>query len=478
MAVRITDGTDQLLIDAAGRAQVITPITADSAGFVCIASEVDSGAVLGSRQIKELESTEDYRLRVASDIPVFNLSFEGTVVARAHISQTDTTMTAAQASGYFGINSGNATASGNACVVRTYRTFPQFGTFQTYGEFWAREANEDATNAVTEWGFGYATGVATPTDGVFFRRIAGGELRAVMNFGGSETAEAITTPAGYVATACNHYVVSVHQDTCEWWINDVLVRRITVPTSQALPASSSELPIFARVYNSGIASAGRRIEIGYISASVCSAMNTKPWSHVMAGSGGGAYQIQPGTTSGQTTTFSVGSAPAAATFTASTAPATNSLGGLWTSPAAASMPAGSENDYPIFAYVNPAGTATLPGKTLYVTGVRIGETVVTTVLGATYTQLLWGVGCGSTATSLATTDGAATVGPRRIAVGSQVFAATAAVGTAAAGIALDLSDGPMVVPAGTVFHVTLRLIGNTAAAGALRGSVAVIGYYE
>ena len=35
----------------------------------------------------------------------------------------------------------------------------------------------------------------------------------------------------------------------------------------------------------------------------------------------------------------------------------------------------SEADYPVFSYLNPAGTASLPGKTLYITGIRVGECV-------------------------------------------------------------------------------------------------------
>ncbi|WP_196302684.1 hypothetical protein, partial [Streptococcus pneumoniae] len=71
--------------------------------------------------------------------------------------------------------------------IRTYRTFPIFGTFPCYAEFWLAVANPTATGTVTEWGFGYVSGVTvTPSDGVYFRIASGGALTAVINFAGVE----------------------------------------------------------------------------------------------------------------------------------------------------------------------------------------------------------------------------------------------------------------------------------------------------
>lgn len=478
--IKIANGTAasaEVTVDTNGDAHVRTPITETLAGFVQLSGESDAGSLTGARLVRALDVSQDYRARVGMDTPLFSQAFEGTVVAQDRLQQAVSTMTITQASGFLILNTALATANTNAAQVRTYRTFTLLGNAPLYGEFWLREDNETATNAISEWGFGYVAGVAAPTDGVFFRRLAGGQLRGVINFAGAETPVDLASPT---AGATHYYIIVVHNERVEFWIDNVLAGSIATPVTQAIPMNASSQPMFARVYNTGVASAGRRIQIGFWAASVGDLAEGKMWQHVMAGIGCGSYQIQPGTASGQTALYSP-TAVAAPTWTANTAPATNALGGQWISPSP--IPAGSsglatiaETHYPIFAYLNPAGTATLPGKTLYVTGVRIGETFVTVVLGASATVLQWGVACGSTAPSLATTDAATTLGPRRVLLGAQSFAVTAAVGTVAPAIDMKF-DTPLVVPPGTYFHVILANFLN-AATGALHGSVSVNGYYE
>jgi hypothetical protein len=349
---------------------------------------------------------------------------------------------------------------------------------------WIRESNATATNFISEWGFGYVAASTVPTDGIFFRRISAGQLQAVVCFGGTETSTVIITtniPARdgvgmYDPAETNHFLIANHNDNVQFWINDTLCAVINTPAGQGGPTSSSLQPQFARVYTTIIGSAGRRLEVGFLQVAGGDIVTNKPWGHQMVGSGGGAYQQQPGNASGQTATFPVGTTPAAATWTASTAPITNSLGGLWTSPV--TLPVGAESDYPIFAYLNPVGTNALPGKNLYITGVKVNETIVTTAVGATANTLIWGVGVGSTASSLATADAATTLGPRRVVIGAQTFAAAAAAGTVSSTAPmLDFTGAPMVCPPGAYVHITLRLV-TGAAAGALRGSVAIIGYNE
>lgn len=453
-------------------------------GYAAIVSENDSGLV-GSRYLVSPETTEDYRLRTGMDTQTFALSFEGSTIAQAHIQQNLTSFTATQGSGFLTLNAGNSVTTAQGANIRTYRTFPIFGTFPCYSEFWLAVANPTATGAVTEFGFGYVSGVvATPTDGVYFRIASGGALTAVVNFAGSELpSSAISTSAipnrdGTAApldfAKAQHYVVNIHHDECEFWINDVRVATIKTPGAQPFPTSSMNQPIFVRTYNSGAASAARQAKIGYLGASLGDMLSGKAYEHIIAGSGGAGYQTQPGVASAQSATYAANAAPAAGTYTVATAPATNSLGGLWQS--SATIPAASENDYPLFSYLNPAGTATLPGKTFYCTGIRVGETYVTVVLGATATVLTWAIACGSTAATLATTDGAATVGPRRVALGAQAFAATAAAGTISAGFHVPFTV-PMIVPPGCYLHVINRYLLN-AATGTLRGSVMIEGYYE
>lgn len=448
--------------------------TAVNAGFVVAASEVSTATDPGGRVVRSGEVSHDFRSRVGLDRPMFDLSFEGAVISQALIQQNLTSMTVAQSGGLLTLNNAGSTTAAQAANVKTYRTFPLFGSFPTYAEMWVSVNNETVSNATIEFGLGYATGVAAPTDGVFFRYNSAGELRGVVCANSVESQTGVlTSPTTAVA---HHWLIVWSNEQVQFWINNVLHAVVATPSGKGMPTSARELPMFVRVYNNGTPSLAKKVNLGYLAVGCGDADMDMAASHVMAGLGGGAYQVQPGTASGQTATYAVGAAPAAATWTASTAPATNSLGGLWTSPA--TLPAGAETDYPIFAYLNPVGTATLSGKTLFITGVKISKTMVTVVMGANASFLIWGIGVGSTASSLATTDAAATVGPRRIPVGVQTLGATAAAFTATAeDLYLDLSDSPLVCPAGTYTHITLRVINNTAA-GALRGAVTILGYFK
>ena len=366
--------------------------------------------------------------------------------------------------------------------MKTYRTFPLYAAYTVYLNMILREANDTATNAVSEWGFGYATSTTAPTDGVFFRRLSGGALRAVLAFNSSETEVTITTtnvPGGdgtgsYSATERNHYLIEYTHNTCNFWINDTLVAAIPSPSTQPGPTSAWSQPVFARVYNSGVASAGRRIELGCITVEQADMNSGKNWAHVMAGTGGGAYQNQPGSASGFTANWANSAAPASASLSNTTAGYTT-LGGQYQFAASAT----NETDWALFGYTNPAGTSTLPGKTLYVTGIRIGEMCVTGAAGVNATMFFWAAAAGSTAVSLATTDAAATVAPRRVSLGSQCFLAAAAVGTQSPGFYVDFGNSPLVVPAGCFFHVIVKQLNGAATASLVwRGTVLVNGYFE
>ena len=151
------------------------------------------------------------------------------------------------------------------------------------------------------------------------------------------------------------------------------------------------------------------------------------------------------------------------------------LGGQW----AASAVVGAETDYALFGYQVPVGTNALPGKTLYITDIRIGETFVTGAAVGTLTTFQWSVAVGSNNVSLATTDGAAAVGPRRIALGSQVHAAAAAVGAMASGLPMISFATPLACPPGCFVHVILKMWSGAATASLVfRGTVGISGYFE
>lgn len=484
--IKIANGTAasaETTVDTNGNMHVVTPTTESQAGFVSVTAENDSGAVTGSRLMRSIETTEDYRLRVGLDAPMFDLSFEGTVVSQAVIQQNLATMTGTQANGLYLLNAGSATASGNNANIRTYRAFPLFGTFSTYCEIWAKTVNETASNSVTEWGLGYVSGTSAPTDGVFFRSNAGGQLMGVVNFGGSETTVNLSSPA---TNTVHHWAIEVHNEQVNFWVNDTLYGSIATPTGYASPSQSYQQPAFARIYNSGLAGAARQFGVGKIAVTLGEAASARSWSHAMVGMGGASYQIQPGTASGGTLTRGAAAtgwptsgtaSAAAATYTATSAPATNSLGGMYTTPAISTLT--TDADYPIFSYLNPAGSATLPGKTLYITGVRVSEVMAKTAASTNTCVSYFALGIGSTSSATTATEGAAIVAARIIPVGMAFWPSTAAIGDTKGGWTLDFSQAPLVCPPNTYVQFIFRPSGTVASNTlTLHGMVTFMGYHE
>ena len=489
MAVNIKGGNNSAglaNVSATYELQVVTPQTEENAGFVQLSSQIDDGTVLGTRTLLPLEISDDYRLRVGSDQSLFNTGFEGTAVNTGVFQQVVATATVTQLGGFMIVNGGSSTTSGQGNYIRTYRHFPTYGTYPTYVDVWMRETGHDSVNVVSEWGLLYLTTVTTvtPLDGVFWRRLSGGGLRAVINYNGTETEYTIDTtnvPARdgvgvYDPTEVNHYLIVYHNDVIRFWINDVLVASIDCPGNQQGFTNSSNTPLGFRVLNTNtVTPTARQMHIGFVNVSSGDQDLNKQWPHTLCGMGQGAYQTQMGTATAQTANWSNSAAPTSATLS-NTAASYTTLGGQYQFAATAT----NETDWALFAYQNPAGTAALSGKTLYVTGIRISKMVVTgAAVGANPTFFFWAAGVGSSAVSLATTDSTTTSSPKRIPLGVQNFLASAPIGTAADGFDIDFDNAPLVVPAGTFFHIILKQLNGLGTASLIwRGQVTVMGYFE
>jgi hypothetical protein len=477
-----TAASAEATVDTNGDLHVRTPQTQSKAGFSQLSCEIDSGSITASRYVKALEASSDFRLRVGMDQPLFSLGFEGTIQARDRYQQTDNTMTCAQASGFLTLNSAASAVTTINTRIQTYRMFPLFGSYALAVEMWGKVINETATNSATEFGVGYVSAATAPTDGVFFRYNAGGQLMGVVSYGGTETTVNLTSPTTNV---CHHWTILIHNEEVEFWINDILYGEVATPTSNPAPMQSVNQPFFARIYNSGAASAARQLSIGHIDINLMDANSNKMWGHAMCGMGGGAYQIQPGTTSGPTVTRGAaqtgwptsGTAQTAPTYTATSAPATNSLGGHFLTAAYSTM--ATDADYPVYSYLNPVGTSTLPGKTLYITGFRQGEIIVAVANATAASTWRTAIGIGSTSPNTTATEGAAVIAARIIPVGSFWAATTQAIGTTYGGVSLDFSHAPLVCPPGTYVQFIMRPSGavltNTLQ---LAGTVTFIGYHE
>jgi hypothetical protein len=504
MGIKLQGGnnsTNLASINALHQLQVVT--TQDSAGlsagFVQMSGEGDAGSVLGNRTVIPFEASDDFRLRVGMDQSVFNSSFEGLNTNTFLWSVNNTTFTSTQAQGFLTQNSGSSVASGGVSYARTWRTFSSFGTYPVYVDMWIREGGHNATNAISEFGLLFITTPITqqPVDGIYFRRISGGKLKAIITNNSLDLVESeinttnVPSRTGvgvYDPAETNHYTITFHADVVRFWINDVAVAEIKCPSQLAIFAASSSLPVGLRVTNLAGTSVARVLSIGYVNVEYGDQNVCKPWSHAINGMGGGSYQTQLGTTPAPTVTRGAGAlghptsgtARIAGTWISQSNPGLSNLGGLWTSSVLSGL--ASDADYPIFSYLNPAGSvsgiATVPGKNLYVTNVRIGDTSITTAPGSTGAFFSYIVQVDSSASTTNTADAATTTSGKSIVIGGQGFAPNDPIGTMKPGFDMTFNP-PLVVSPNKYFTVIVRPF-STITSGTLivTGSVAVNGYFE
>ena len=138
----------------------------------------------------------------------------------------------------------------------------------------------------------------------------------------------------------------------------------------------------------------------------------------------------------------------------------------------------SDADYPVFAYQVPAGTAALPGKTLYITSIRVGEGYASAAASTNAIQLTYIVTVGGTSATTSTADATTTVAPRALVVGSHGFLATGVTGTISPGFEVTFPT-PLVCPAGTFFTFVCRPFGTvTSNTLVVSSSLSVNGYFE
>jgi hypothetical protein len=457
-------------------------------GAVRLFSESDPGAVTGVASLLSPEVSGDYRLRVGQDVLLDSDTFSYTSQNTGRYRYVFTTLTMSQNSGSLQTNNGGITTINTAAAFRSWQTFSLLGQQTPLTvEFSAAITAARATNSTVDFGMFITTGPDTspyvPADGVYFRITSAGVFGVVNN--GSETlTSAFTTdgvtPFSPTINQVYQFVIAITERKVEFWIDDVLYATTTTPVGVGQPFQSSSLPMQIRHAIGGTA-ASAAFSLRFYDYSVQLGDLPQYPVQTLAARQGGSLQIQNGGTAsvGQLSTYALGAAPSAVTLTASTAPATNTLGGLFLLPAAITA---GESDYPLFAWSNPAATILAPGKIFMCTGIIVSEALVATVLAGGPIAICYAIGFGSTAATLATTESASfatgtTKISRKYPLGVQGFAATAAAGTVVAGFQRDFSNAPIPVNPGEILHCIIRAIGTSTSSGAIRGGVTFIGYF-
>ena len=476
MAIIIKDGSSGNLagVDSNTNVKVNLPTTQIQAGFAALATQQDAGTVLGSRNILPIESSLNNRLKVGLATPIFNEYFQGANLNSAQWNSNVTTMTVTTAGGFLNLNAGASTASAAVARVQSYRQLP----FQSIGvlnvEFLVQFAFAPVANNVTEWGIGLATTTTAPTDGIHFRLNTVGSTELVVNNNGSETVVNVTS--GQFAWAANttyHCKLVISEDSVVFWVNGVYLANIARGVAGGLPSSSSQLPLLFRTYNSSATANAQQLKIAAVEAYFGDTHTSKPWPHIMAGSGFMAYQGQTGGTMGTTALYANSANPAAAVPTNTTAALGSGLGGNFWSTFTLAV----NTDGIISSYQNPLGTAALPAKTLYITGVSISSYVQTVLVGGP-AVLQWSLAFGHTAVSLATGEAATTKAARRIGLGNQLVTAAQAVSTLVPNDIIRQFQSPIVVNPGEFIQTVYKLVGTVGTGGTIAHVITFDGYWE
>lgn len=444
-------------------------------GGVRLFSENDPGDVTGTPFLRSPETSADYRIRTGMDSVWDTEDFTYTTQNYNKHKYVSTTLTAVWTTGALNLNGGGVVgAGGNAVQVQTYRSFPLLGSGAVYFETAGAFSNTIGANINVDFG-GFlpaATGAGIPLDGCYFRANSAG-VNGIINVNGTEipvTFAQVFIPA---SNRVYKYLVAIAENEVEFWIDDVLYARADRPTNAGAVMMGGSVPWAVRQHNTGTGGSIVQFKVASYSVTLGDLNNNRLWASVMAGQGGSGILYPSGGTAGQTANNANSTVPATATLS-NTAAGYATLGGKFVFAAIV----GAETDYALFAFLNPTPSTSLTGKNLVIRGVWIDTFNAVVAVATAPTVLEWSLAVGSTAVSLATTDGAATRLPKRIALGIQSFVVGDLAGKQANRVDVNL-DAPVVVEPGTYAHIILRIpYGAATATELFRGQVGINAYWE
>ncbi|MGL6208732.1 MAG: hypothetical protein ACRC14_02740 [Paracoccaceae bacterium] len=450
-------------VTATNELRVTLPTAADSVGSVRMFSEGDAGDVTGVPDLVSPETDEDYRLRVAQetvlDTETFNYTAQNT---GKHFFQ-NTTMAATWTAAGFTTNSGGITTITTGLGLSTYAMFPMLGSTELYNEIEAAFSAQPTSNTVIDFGLFLraAANPFAPSDGVYFRLNSSG-LQGVLNRGGVETATNITFT--YTNNRVYQFVISCHEREVKFWIDDVLYLRIPTPLADGQPFQSASLPFSVRHAITGGA-AGAALSFALKDYTVT--LGGASLSNELTPQGNrifGSYQGLSGGTMGSLSTYPNSTNPTAAapSNTALTANLPAGLGGQGA--VIAAVAAATDGIWGSFQV--PAGSTTVQGRRLVITGVAIHLINLGAAVATTATAIQFSLAYGHTAVSMATAEAAATKAPRRVPLGIASWPIGAAIGAipSPGPLIVPLADGPIYVNPGEFVALVGKFLAGTATA--------------
>lgn len=458
------------LYDAAGN-----PVAPSNRGAII---DTIGGNLLSGKDYKIARTTRampDGSMVSARENLLFYDSVEGAAVDTNKWIQTTTTQTITQSAANILFNAASSVATTTGALQVTHRRFafvPRSSkVFRT-----RIRATAHFTNNQLQYGFGLpasATAVGA-ADGAFWRKDATGQYIPVISIGGAETLGTPISDATFRAsvntTDYAWFEVFLEESRATFSIvtqTGVNVNTQVVEFPVAVSSfQSTHLAAFLQNVNTG--ATGTAVQMFVSGVAIYEVDGDVLIDPYEAQSGMQYNSLTSPTAYTQAAQWANSADPAAAVL-GNAAASYTTLGGLFIGPTP--TPAGAVTDFPLFSWANPA-----PYQ-FYVTGVKISCINRGAAIATTATVLQWGLAFNSSAASLAT---AAPYSPMKIPVGLQTFAIGGAIDSppTPGDLSLDLNPAYAVQP-GRQLAVILRILQGTAtAAGFLRGSVAITGYYK
>jgi len=452
-------------------------------GAIANLSERDSGTITGVREVVAIEA-DKYKRQVSVsdnlyDFELFNYTSQNT----GKHTYVATTMAATISAAGVLTNSGSITTTTTGLNYGTHAMFPVGGTKTTICRTSVAFSAQPNVNTVIDFGL-FQRGAANtydPLDGVYFRMTSTGML-GVIN---SSTIETTVGPFpsalgsgtwAYTNNRTYNFEIQMNSISTSFFIDGVKYGEIATPVGAAMPCKSQALPwSFRHAIIGGGAGAVTQAVFSAYSVYV-RGEDVSDDASIISQRTLGSYQGLSGNTMGQliagtVTTGTLVKPTAAVPLNASLAAnLPNSLGGrIWEQ-----LTAGlAVNVDGIFAqYQVPAGSATVQGRRLKITGLKLSARVQTVVAGGTAVGTEWYIVFGNTATSMQTTDQSSmtsgtTKAPRRVMCPglTQHMTATQAVDTAIAQNSYfeDFSSCPIYVNPGEFVSLVGNKTGTTVA---------------
>ena len=415
-----------------------------------------------------------------------------------------TTMTRAVSVGAMRLNSGAITTTTTGISITSARWISRDPDCEYRISGTIRHTNGAVSNKQAEFGLGYynfASGQANAmNEFIGFRWTTSGTLLAVVSTSaggaGSEQTENVNGGVPFSDSVYRSYEIVINQDRAKFFVDGVYQTMISRQQSAYSLTKSQSLPVIARLFNSGVPVSAPTFDIAEISVFEIGNDADIPVTTLKSAQGKSSYFFPSDVIATASPTHNYpasGTAPTAATGsnTASVLNATTLMGG-WYLMNGASIGATVHSTVWVAGYQNPvppqaAGVAQ-NSRTLYVTGITVSPTVVSTVLAGGGFCAGWFAAIGGTALTSATADadGTTAVGQKadRLVPLARImsYGAAAAVGTieTGSGECYTPFPTPLVINPGEFLKIGLRTFWVNAAvtSGVISGQINVNGYWD